>query len=156
MDQTAFDQLCRETCTVLGLPSPDVFRDEGIAEIDEVGMAVRFAPEEDEDAISFYVDLGLPAPEHQLEVWEQLLQVNLLHGTGTCAVYARDAESGHAVSCLRLQNADELDADFLAEMLKFYAAESIKARRMVENPSVWMFEDSQGSASSGGLSLNLA
>jgi hypothetical protein len=125
-----------------------------MAEIDGIDMAVRFDPEDDPHSVSFYVDLGLPAAEHRAQVCEEVLQINLLHRTSTCAVYAMDGESGHAVSCLRFEDADQLDSEFLAEMLRFYAEETRKARDMVENPARRMFDTQQESLD--GLATNLA
>jgi hypothetical protein len=155
MDAMKLDELCRDACVALGLDKPDALREEGVAEVDGIEMALRFDPEDDPNGLSFYVDLGLPAIEHRAQVCEELLKINLLHGTSTCAVYAMDGESGHAVSCLRFNDVEQMESEFLARMLRFYAEESQMARRMVQNPVERMFEPAQAPPD-GPAAMNLA
>lgn len=157
MDKTQFETLCRDTCVALGLDNPDALRDDGQIEVDGVDVALFFDEEDDADCIFCYVDLGLPAVAHRAQICERLLELNLHHGSRSAGIYAIDPDSGHAVSCLQLHDADVLDGEYVAEMLQFYARESSDVRDMVANPQRRPFDDAEPAAGQeGGLVPHLA
>ena len=158
MNNTEFQDLCRDTCLALGLDDTNLLRDEGQVQVDGVDIAMLFDESDDADCIFCYVDLGQPPPDLRTQVWEQLLEMNLLHGSRTAGIYALDRESGHAVACMQLRDTHLLDGDFVAEMLRFYAEETRSAREKVENPAepkAAALEDAKAFPL-GGLFLNRA
>jgi hypothetical protein len=96
--------------------------------VDEIEILMDFDDAEDTNALYFYIDLGETSPHERAEVCEQLLQLNLrAHGTLRGA-YAFDAGSSRAIFCGELRDAEALDGEFVAEMVRFHLEETRTAR----------------------------
>lgn len=142
MNRVRFDHLCRQTCHALGHPDPEVLTRTGEITVDGVTIAVHFDEADEPDCIFCYADLGRPEPAHRVDVMEQLLALNLLHGSSITGLYAMNPQSGHAVSCVHLRDVDALDGEYVAQTLRLHAAETVQVRELVQSPCHTAFSDS--------------
>lgn len=129
-----YQALCRDTCVALRLDDPEVLQKQGEVEVDGVRIAVAFSEDEDPDCITCFVDLGRPDDDERTLVFERLLEMNVHNRLRTVGVFAFDSVSGHACSTLEVRDLRRLDGEFLAELLRFYARESLSARELVRSP----------------------
>lgn len=155
MTDIEFQRLCRDACVALDLDDPETLQTHGELEIDGVAIAVHFEEEEDPDCIYCYVDLGRPDEQQRTLVFERLLEMNVRNGLNTAGIFSFDSVSGHACSCLQLRDLEVLDGNFMAEMLRFFAKESLSARELVRAPQSLAESASVPPASSGDLMPHL-
>ena len=76
------------------------------------------------------MDLGNPNSHDRMEVCEQLLALNLHTHSNHHGTYAFEPGSARAIFCADL-DAATLTADELAEVLRYYVAETVDARLMI-------------------------
>ena len=127
MNQIQFNGICEAAARALRV---DPSKQDGrySFSVDEIEILMDFDDAEDTNALYFYIDLGETSPHERAEVCEQLLQLNLrAHGTLRGA-YAFDAASSRAIFCGELRDAEALDGEFVAEMVRFHLEETRTAR----------------------------
>jgi hypothetical protein len=127
MNQIQFNGICEAAARALRV---DPSKQDGrySFSVDEIEILMDFDDAEDTNALYFYIDLGETSPHERAEVCEQLLQLNLrAHGTLRGA-YAFDAGSSRAIFCGELRDAEALDGEFVAEMVRFHLEETRTAR----------------------------
>jgi hypothetical protein len=127
MNQIQFNGICEAAARALRV---DPSKQDGrySFSVDEIEILMDFDDAEDTNALYFYIDLGETSSHERAEVCEQLLQLNLrAHGTLRGA-YAFDAGSSRAIFCGELRDAEALDGEFVAEMVRFHLEETRTAR----------------------------
>jgi hypothetical protein len=127
MNQIQFNGICEVAARALHV---DPSKQDGrySFSVDEIEILMDFDDAEDTNALYFYIDLGETSPHERAEVCEQLLQLNLrAHGTLRGA-YAFDTGSSRAIFCGELRDAEALDGEFVAEMVRFHLEETRTAR----------------------------
>ena len=127
MNQIQFNSICEAAARALHV---DPSKQDGrySLSVDEIEILMDFDDAEDTNALYFYIDLGETSPHERAEVCEQLLQLNLrAHGTLRGA-YAFDTGSSRAIFCGELRDAEALDGEFVAEMVRFHLEETRTAR----------------------------
>ena len=128
MNTTQFQDLCRDTSRLLGVEAIDALAEEGHIEVDGVGMSLIFDEEEATDRLFCYVDVGPINQQNRVDVYDNLLTLNLLSGSKTSGVYALDPLSGHAIFAVHLMQPDRLQGRHLAEAFHHYAQRSLRLR----------------------------
>ena len=127
MNQIQFNGICEAAARALHVDPSKQDRRYSLS-VDEIEILMDFDDAEDTNALYFYIDLGETSPHERAEVCEQLLQLNLrAHGTLRGA-YAFDTGSSRAIFCGELRDAEALDGEFVAEMVRFHLEETRTAR----------------------------
>jgi hypothetical protein len=127
MNQIQFNGICEVAARALHVDPSKQDRRYSLS-VDEIEILMDFDDAEDTNALYFYIDLGETSPHERAEVCEQLLQLNLrAHGTLRGA-YAFDTGSSRAIFCGELRDAEALDGEFVAEMVRFHLEETRTAR----------------------------
>ncbi|MDR6534359.1 CesT family type III secretion system chaperone [Variovorax soli] len=127
MNQIQFTGICETAARALRV---DPSKHEGRYSfwLDEIEILMDFDAAEDTDALYFYIDLGETGPHDRAEVCQQLLQLNLNTHGHLRGAYAFDGGSSRAIFCGELRDAEALDGEFVAEMLRFHADQTRTAR----------------------------
>jgi len=134
MNATQFKALCDAAASTVDAEASEANGRYSFA-VDHVEIVLALDDPDDAGAISCYLDLGDTSRCDRAQVCEQLLELNLRnHGTRTGS-YAFDIGSGRAIFCGHLLNADVLDGEYVADMLRLFVEQTDPARRMVANPA---------------------
>lgn len=134
MNTEEFDQLCVDACVALGLPDPSVLRTQGQLEVDGVDIALLHDAEDEPGSVFSFADLGYVEPAGQTEVFQQLLALNFSRGSALGGFCGLHQSSQHAVLCVQIDDADLLDGDGLARLLREQAADAARLKAFVTNP----------------------
>jgi hypothetical protein len=97
MNHSQFLDLCRDISTELNLEDLDELGFSNYLEIDDIPMAFIFDEHSNPDRIFCYVDHGPIEDSQRLDIYDNLLTLNLLSGTKTNGIYALDPTSGHVL-----------------------------------------------------------
>lgn len=119
MNQLQFNELCSATALALRIEPPNGVDDAQVLTIDETDVVLTFDEENAPDSILCYFDLGVPSAHDRTLVCERLLQLNL-QMADTPGRYAFDIDGTRAIFCVTLSDVESLDADFVAELLRYY------------------------------------
>jgi hypothetical protein len=136
MNPSHFKALCVAAASALEVEALETGGRYSFA-VDRVEAVLALDDPDDVGAISCYLDLGDAGRHDRAQVCEQLLELNLRnHGTRTGS-YAFDIGTGRAIFCGHLLNADVLDGEYVADMLRLFVEQTEPARRMVANPATY-------------------
>ena len=125
MNHSQFIELCRDISTELNLEDLDELGFSNYLEIDDIPMAFIFDEHSNPDRIFCYVDHGPIEDSQRLDIYDNLLTLNLLSGTKTNGIYALDPTSGHVLFVIHVVDLDQSDAKVLANDLRSYSARAI-------------------------------
>jgi hypothetical protein len=129
MVESEFRDLCREVSLALNAESPDALFEEHRIEIaDDVEAALYFSEDLDPDTVFCYVDLGDIAQEQRADVYQNLLELNLITGSKTNAVFALDPASGRALLVAHLPARQKPEASLVVQKLRLYAQQAQSMR----------------------------
>jgi len=128
MDQTAFEQLCRDTCFALNEPDINALQSRHQIAVDGVDIAVFFDAINVEDRIACYIDIGEVPHIDREEILERILAINLLSGTKTSGVYGLDRIRDKIIFVQHFLYPDLLTGEIFAEILLGYSAHAKNAR----------------------------
>lgn len=131
MKETEFRRLCHRVCVALQLLDADALGAHGRVEIDGVDIALFFDELVNPDMLFCYVDMGPVAEGSRMEIYGQLLTMNLLSGAKTNGVYSLDPASGNAIFVVHFMNPETLDAAQLAEAFQVYATQTNSLRALL-------------------------
>ena len=131
MIEADFRTLCRNISLALDQSEPDSLGEHGRIEVDGVDIALFFDQQVNPDMLFCYVDMG-PVPDTlRIEIYGQLLTMNLLSGAKTNGVYSLDPASGNAIFVVHFINPETLDATQMAEAFRIYATQTNSLRVML-------------------------
>lgn len=125
MNHAQFLELCRDISTVLNLENLDELGFSNYLEIDDIPIAFIFDEHSAPDRIFCYVDLGPIEESQRLDIYDNLLTLNLLSGTKTNGIYALDPTSGHVLFVIHIVDLDHIDAEIISNDLRSYSARAI-------------------------------
>ena len=125
MNHSQFLELCRDISTELNCEDLDELGFSNYVEIDDIPIAFIFDEHSDADRIFCYVDLGPVNESQRLDIYDNLLTLNLLSGVKTNGVYALDPTSGHILFVIHIVDLDQSHAKVLANDLRSYSARAI-------------------------------
>jgi hypothetical protein len=129
MNHSQFLELCRDISTELNLEDRDELGFSNYLEIDDIPIAFIFDEHSAPDRIFCYVDLGPIEDTQRLDIYDNLLSLNLLSGVKTNGVYALDPTSGHVLFVIHIVDLEHCNANDLANDLRSYAARSISLQK---------------------------
>lgn len=118
---TEFKRLRLDAGYLLGTSDPQAFGETG--ELADDGVHLALVLEEWDEAsqvaesIGCYVDLGAVAQDRKLEVFEDMLELNLTIGRRSDGMFGFDRESGHALVSTRLDPDSFSQATEIAEYI---------------------------------------
>lgn len=133
MNHSQFLELCRDISIELNLDDLDELGLSNYVEIDDIPIAFIFDEHSNPDRIFCYVDLGPIDDSLRLDIYDNLLTLNLLSGVKTNGVYALDPTSGHVLFVIHVVNLDQVDAEVMANDLRSYSARAISLQNNVFN-----------------------
>ncbi|MCE2869957.1 MAG: CesT family type III secretion system chaperone [Oxalobacteraceae bacterium] len=133
MNHSQFLELCRDISIELNLDDLDELGLSNYVEIDDIPIAFIFDEHSNPDRIFCYVDLGPIDDSLRLDIYDNLLTLNLLSGVKTNGVYALDPTSGHVLFVIHVVNLDQVDAEVIANDLRSYSARAISLQNNVFN-----------------------
>lgn len=133
MNHSQFLELCRDISIELNLDDLDELGLSNYVEIDDIPIAFIFDEHSNPDRIFCYVDLGPIDDSLRLDIYHNLLTLNLLSGVKTNGVYALDPTSGHVLFVIHVVNLDQVDAEVIANDLRSYSARAISLQNNVFN-----------------------
>lgn len=146
MTEVEFQDLCRDVSLELGREDINALGQDGRLELDDVHIALFFNEVADPDILFCYVDLGEIAEHQRVDVYENLLNLNLLTGTKTNGVFGVDPASGNAVMVSHLP-VDELpQASRLTEVLRRFAQQAHNMRKTLLAGPIELPSDAQAPA----------
>jgi hypothetical protein len=125
MNHSQFLALCREISAELNLDDLDELGFSNYLEINDIPIAFIFDEHSAPDRIFCYVDLGPIEESQRLDVYDNLLTLNLLSGTKTNGIYTLDPTCGHVLFVVHIVDLDQSDARLLANDLRSYASRAI-------------------------------
>ena len=125
MNHSQFLDLCRDISTELNLDDLDELGFSNYLEIDDIPIALIFDEHSASDRIFCYIDLGPIKESQRLDIYDNLLTLNLLSGTKTNGIYALDPTSGHVLFVVHIVDLDQSDAKIVANDLRSYSARAI-------------------------------
>jgi len=125
MNHSQFLALCREISVELNLDDLDELGFSNYLEINDIPIAFIFDEHSAPDRIFCYVDLGPIEESQRLDVYDNLLTLNLLSGTKTNGIYALDPTCGHVLFVVHIVDLDQSDPKLLANDLRSYASRAI-------------------------------
>lgn len=128
MNQTKFKDICEAAARALQTSATE--RD-GRCSLAINDIDVLIDLNEEADTLHCYVDLGDPNLQDRMEVCEQLLALNLHTHSNHHGTYAFEPSSARAIFCAKLHDANNLDGDELAEILRYYLDETAEGRQVV-------------------------
>jgi hypothetical protein len=124
-----YRELCRDISLALGAEEPEALFESGRIEVDgDVVTMLFFSEDVDANTLFCYVDLGEIAQEKRADVYQNLLELNLLTGSKTNAVFALDPASGHAILVSHISVATKPEADAVVKKLRLYALQAESMR----------------------------
>lgn len=133
MNYSQFLGLCHGISIELNLEDLDELWLSNYLEINDIPMAFIFDEHSDSDRIFCYVDLGPIDDSLRLDIYDNLLTLNLLTGVKTNGVYALDLTSGHVLFVTHIVNLDQVDAEVIANDLRSYSARAISLQKNLFN-----------------------
>ena len=125
MNQEAYSELCRNTCSILGITDTDSLANQGYLSIDGIHIQLIFDETLSNDRILCVCEIGTVKENLKEKIFESLLMLNFLTGSKTSGVFAIDPMSQCASFVVTLLNPDSLTADRLADLLKCYASRNL-------------------------------
>ncbi|MES3000283.1 MAG: CesT family type III secretion system chaperone [Pseudomonadota bacterium] len=119
--QAKFTELAREAGIHLGLPEPEMIANGQDFFIDGVTCQVTF--NEIRSSVYFTCEIGDPEPDMEVEVYRQILEMQLLMMGGVDAMFARDGINDRLLFVTRLPLDQEVEAVNLAKVMTGVAAQ---------------------------------
>ena len=133
MNHSQFLELSRDISTELNLDDLDELGLSNYLEINDIPIAFIFDEHSAPDRIFCYVDLGPIEESQRLDIYDNLLMLNLLSGTKTNGIYALDPTSGHVLFVVHIVDLDQSDAKVIATDLRSYSARAISLQNNLFN-----------------------
>ena len=133
MNHSQFLELSRDISTELNLDDLDELGLSNYLEINDIPIASIFDEHSAPDRIFCYVDLGPIEESQRLDIYDNLLMLNLLSGTKTNGIYALDPTSGHVLFVVHIVDLDQSDAKVIATDLRSYSARAISLQNNLFN-----------------------
>ena len=129
MINAEYRELCREISLAFNAQDSEALYElRRIAISDDVEALVYFNEELDANIVFCYVDLGEVPEEKRADVFQNLLELNIITGSKTNAVFALDPASGRAVLVAHFAAARKPDAAAIVKKLRIYALQAQSMR----------------------------
>ena len=125
MNHSQFLELCRDISAELNCDDLDELGLSNYIEIDDIPIAFIFDEHSDPDRIFCYVDLGPVNESQRLDIYDNLLALNLLSGVKTNGMYAIDPISGHVLFVIHIVDLTNRNTTDVANDLRSYSARAI-------------------------------
>jgi hypothetical protein len=127
--QAEYRELCREISLALNAENPEALYEYRRVQVGEDVEAMMYFNEDlDANVVFCYVDLGEIPEEKRVEVYQNLLELNLLTGSKTNAVFAVDPASGRAILVAHFPAVRKPDAAAIVKKLRLYALQATSMR----------------------------
>jgi hypothetical protein len=126
--QAEYRDLCREISLALNCEHPEALFEYGRVMVNEVEVALYFSDDIDANTLFCYVDLGEVPDEHRADVYQNLLELNLLTGSKTNAVFALEPSSGRAILVAHIRVARKPETATIVKKLRLYARQAESMR----------------------------
>ena len=120
MSLDRFSSLVRDLCELLGLPDAEAILESRLLEVEGFDVLIDFI-EEDQSAIYLNFYYGIVTSGRTLNVFRLLLEANLAIYAQDQAQLGLDEETGGVVMIVRVPFCDEVNAEWLANLLGHYA-----------------------------------
>ena len=133
MNHLQFLELCRDISAELHCDDLDELGFSNYIEIDDIPIAFIFDEHSNPDRIFCYVDLGPVNESQRLDIYDNLLTLNLLSGVKTNGIYALDPTSGHVLFVIHIVDLEKCNTIDIANDLRSYSARAIKLQKNLFN-----------------------